>query len=41
MGTKGRKKKSSLVRSEMTKSKNEGGMGFCDLALHNDSLLAK
>ena len=23
------------------KSKNEGGMGFRDLALHNDSLLAK
>ena len=25
----------------MTKSKNEGGMGFRDLALHNDSLLAR
>ena len=30
-----------LKWSEMTKSKNEGGMGFLDLALHNDSLLAK
>ena len=25
----------------MTKSKNEGGMGFRDLALHNETLLAK
>ena len=30
-----------LKWSEMTKSKNEGGMGFRGLALHNDSLLAK
>ena len=30
-----------LKGSEMTKSKIEGGMGFRDLALHNDSLLAK
>ena len=30
-----------LKWSELTKSKNEGGMGFRDLALHNDSLLAK
>ena len=30
-----------LKWSEMTKSKNEGGVGFHDLALHNDSLLAK
>ena len=30
-----------LKWSEMTKSKNEGDMGFRDLALHNDSLLAK
>ena len=26
---------------KMTKSKSEGGMGFHDLALHIDSLLAK
>ena len=30
-----------LKRSEMTKAKSEGGMGFRDLAMHNDSLLAK
>ena len=30
-----------LKWSEMTKSKSEGGMGFHDLGLHNDSLLAK
>ena len=30
-----------LKRSEMTKAKSEGGMGFRDLAMHNDSLLSK
>ena len=30
-----------LKWNEMTKFKNEGGMGFHDLALHNNSLLAK
>ena len=41
-GQRGEKRKVHWLKwSEMTKSKNEGGMGFCDLALHNDSLLAK
>lgn len=30
-----------LKWKDMTKSKLDGGMGFCDLALYNDSLLAK
>ena len=41
-GQRGEKRKIHWLKwSEMTKSKNEGGMGFRDLALHNDSLLAK
>ena len=41
-GQKGEKRKVHWLKwSEMTKSKNEGGMGFHDLALHNDSFLAK
>ena len=41
-GQRGEKRKVHWLKwSEMTKSKNEGGMGFPDLALHNDSLLAK
>ena len=41
-GQRGEKRKIHWLKwSEMTKSKSEGGMGFCDLALHNDSLLAK
>ena len=41
-GQKGEKRKVHWLKwSEMTKSKNEGGMGFRDLALHNDSFLAK
>ena len=41
-GQSGEKRKIHWLKwSEMTKSKSEGGMGFRDLALHNDSLLAK
>ena len=41
-GQRGEKRKVHWLKwSEMTKSKNEGGMSFRDLALHNDSLLAK
>ena len=30
-----------LKWGEMTRYKSDSGMGFCDLVLHNDSLLAK
>ena len=41
-GQRGDKRKIHWLKwSEMTESKSEGGMGFCDLALHNESLLAK
>ena len=41
-GQQGEKRKIQwLKRSEMTKAKSEGGIGFRDLAMHNDSLLAK
>ena len=41
-GQRGEKRKIHWLKwSEMRKSKSEGGMGFRDLALHNDSLLAK
>ena len=41
-GQRGEKRKIHWLKwGEMTKSKSEGGMGFHDLALHNDSLLAK
>ena len=41
-GQRGEKRKIHWLKwGEMTKSKSEGGMGFHDLALHKDSLLAK
>ena len=41
-GQQGEKRKIHWLKwGEMTKAKTEGGMGFCDLVLHNDSLLAK
>ena len=41
-GQRGEKRKIHWLKwSEMTKAKSEGGMGFRDLAMHNDSLLAK
>lgn len=41
-GQRGDRRKIHWVRwDELTKSKLVGGMGFQDLALHNDSLLAK
>ena len=41
-GQRGEKRKIHWLKwGEMTKAKTEGGMGFHDLALHNDSLLAK
>ena len=41
-GQRGDKRKIHWLKwSEMTKSKSEGGMGFRDLTLHNESLLAK
>ena len=41
-GQQGEKRKIHwLKRSEMTKAIGEGGIGFRDLAMHNDSLLAK
>ena len=41
-GQRGEKRKIHwLKRDEMTKTKEEGGVGSLDLALHNDSLLAK
>ena len=41
-GQQGEKRKIHWLKwDEMTKTKKEGGMGFRDLALHSDSLLAK
>ena len=41
-GQRGEKRKIHWLKwNEMTKSKNKGGVGFRDLALHNNSLLAK
>jgi len=41
-GQQGEKRKIHWLKwEELTKAKREGGLGFRDLALHNDSLLAK
>ena len=41
-GQQGEKQKIHWLKwGEMTKAKNEGGVGFRDLVLHNESLLAK
>ena len=41
-GKRGEKRKIHWLKwGEMTKAKNEGGVGFRDLVLHNESLLAK
>ena len=41
-GQRGDRRKIHWVKwKDMTKSKTIGGMGFCDLAMFNDSLLAK